>query len=81
MNEAETSYNTWLNDCLGHLNSVNTLANEQFGIGSYKCWDMSQDTGLFTFSNDGQVEVTADAVIVGSFSFLSKTWLWGWANG
>lgn len=80
MNDAEMQYNDWLNACMDDLVKTNTLANEQFGIGGYERWDMSQDTGQFVSSNEGKVVVTADASIVGSYSFISRTWLWGWAN-
>lgn len=73
-------YNDWLNGCLEHLVSLNTLAHEQFSLGNHERWDVSQETGQLVFSDAGKVTVLADVAFIGTYSFTSGTWRWGWAN-
>lgn len=56
------------------------LATEH-GLGSYSRWWSDQETSLIQFSDAaGKVGLQAEFVPIGSFSPLSNTWLWAWAN-
>jgi hypothetical protein len=43
-------------------------------------WDMDADTGVITFSTAGRPILLIRFQYVGSFSKMSRTWLWSWAN-
>ncbi|MDR3352449.1 MAG: hypothetical protein LBO00_05485 [Zoogloeaceae bacterium] len=43
-------------------------------------WEYDQETGLLTFSKNGKSLLVAEFESVGSFSSVSRTWLWSWAN-
>jgi hypothetical protein len=73
-------YNTLLNDCLAELGVKNQYLSDRYGLGSHARWDVDQNTGVLTFSNKGIPEVVCDVDFLGSFSGLTNTWLWGWAN-
>ncbi len=53
---------------------------EEYKIDTYERWDWDQDTGLLIFSHDGKPIVEAKIDFSGTFSSLSKTWLWAWSN-
>lgn len=78
--KTDAEYNAFLNACLQDLFAANKRAVEQWSFGSYERWDVSQTTGEFTFSDAGIVKVIAEPIFVGSFSFVSNTWKWGWDN-
>ncbi len=74
------SYNTFLNRCLTELEAKNHALSDQYGLGSYGRWDVDQTTGVLTFSNKGVAAIVCDVDFLGSFSSVTNTWLWGWAN-
>lgn len=53
-------YNTLLNDCLAELGAKNRRLADQYGLGSHARWDVDQNTGILTFSNEGIPAVVCD---------------------
>jgi hypothetical protein len=58
----------------------NELASA-WGLRSYRRWSTDQQTGLIQFFDAAdKLALQANAVQIGSYSPLSNTWLWSWAN-
>lgn len=54
-------------------------------IANYKAdeherWDWSQDTASLIFSHEGKPQVEAEIQFSGTYSTVSETWMWAWAN-
>ncbi|MGW7044158.1 DUF6882 domain-containing protein [Streptomyces avermitilis] len=54
-------------------------AHMSWGLGSADRWDLDQTTGIITWTFPDKT-ATAPAQILGSFSPVSGSWLWAWAN-
>lgn len=63
----------------GFLTDAKKL-NVDYKLGSYERWNADQETGKLIFSDKGKAKVIASFQIVGSYSAVSKTWKWSWAN-
>jgi hypothetical protein len=50
-------------------------------LDSYGHWAIGQGELQIVFSNDGRPDLVADFQVVGSFSLITRTWLWAWDNG
>lgn len=73
-------YNRLLNDCVAEVESKNRKLQHDFGIGGFERWDINQEIGELIFSDGGDPKVVCSVTILGSFSDVSETWMWGWAN-
>lgn len=51
-----------------------------YRIGEHERWDWYQETGKLIFSHDGEPVVECDIDFVGTFSSVSDSWMWAWAN-
>ncbi len=76
----DDAYNKLLNDCVAEVEARNQKLSEEFGLGSFERWDIDQEVGGLVFSNGGVPRLICSVTILGSFSDLSETWMWGWAN-
>ena len=63
-----------------YLNSQQKICEEEYLLSKHEEWFYDQETGLLTFSNFGKVYVEINFESVGTFSKISNTWLWSWAN-
>ncbi len=52
----------------------------KFKVGDHERWDLDQETGIITFSHEGEPQVEAEIHFVGTYSRKSNTWMWAWAN-
>lgn len=73
-------FDEWLDDCRNELERRNAAARAAFGVGDYNRWDIVQGAMQLVFSDKGKPEVTADAQCIGSYSYVTNTWKWGWAS-
>jgi hypothetical protein len=62
------------------LEEQQRILTRDFKLGDHERWDYDQDRGQLTFSNQGKVALICDILFVGSFSKVTGTWLWSWAN-
>lgn len=76
----QEEFNEFEAQCHEFLIDKQNILQSEFGIGNYDNWDFNQETGEFVFSDKGSVKVIARFQIVGTFSTISQTWLWSWAN-
>jgi hypothetical protein len=63
-----------------YLDVQQQITEDSFKIGSYENWYYDQNTGELSFSDSNVKKVIIDYEEVGSFSSVSNTWLWSWAN-
>jgi hypothetical protein len=78
--KSEDLYSKLLNSSLAEMNAMNQRLADGYGLGSHDRWDVDQTTGVLAFSNGGATEVICDVEILGTYSSITSTWLWGWAN-
>ena len=53
---------------------------EQLQINTYPRWDYHQESAQLIFSGAETPDLIADVEFVGTFSTISNTWKWAWAN-
>ena len=71
----------FISRCVENLQVKNEHLRTAYGLGTFKRWFFSQQTGLLQFSDErGHVKMEAVYTYIGSFSTKSNTWQWGWAN-
>ncbi len=73
-------WTAFVDDCRQALADKQNLLDEQYRLSSYERWDCDQTTGQLVFSNAGKAGVVADVEFIGTYSELTNTWLWAWAN-
>ena len=78
--QEESNYNELLEDCLSEVREKNLALVEEYEFGSHDRWDLDQEIGDLEFSHEGELKLVCGVVLLGTYSFISKTWLWGWAN-
>lgn len=76
----DEDYNRLLNECVGEVDDRNQQLVERYGFGSYDRWDIDQTVGELIFSDAGVTKLACSISILGSYSAVSGTWMWGWAN-
>lgn len=63
-----------------HLRTLQDALRRDFSLSRHERWDYDQETGQLVFSNGGRPAVVAGFELAGSFSTVSRTWLWAWSN-
>jgi len=63
-----------------YLNAQQELCNEKYLLGVHQNWFYDQETGSLSFSNNDKDCLRFRFENIGSISYISKTWLWSWAN-
>ncbi len=53
---------------------------EKYKVNDHERWDWDQESGALVFSHGGKPQVEAEIHFSGSFSIISNTWMWAWAN-
>ncbi len=63
------------------LQAKQAALGEEYGMGTYSRWHYDQTTAkLQFFDKDDRLALEADFIDIGSYSPVSNTWMWGWAN-
>jgi len=52
----------------------------KYKAGEHERWGWHQETGKLVFSHNGKPQVEADIHFSGTYSTVSETWMWAWAN-
>ena len=76
----DSEYNDLLRECMSEVEEKNQALAKEYGLGSFEQWDINQEVGELVFSSRGVPKLLCEVVILGSYSNVSETWLWGWAN-
>lgn len=78
MNDSE--FSTYLDYCYEQLENKQASFMNHYGISNFEEYWYDQDKSLLQFKNNGIVQLSFDVIFVGSWSGLSNTWMWCWAN-
>ena len=70
----------YLADAIQIYNKSLKEYDDKYGFTTYEEWGFDQETGKFLLKNDGEVAVSAEGQIIGSFSLSDNTWEWAWNN-
>jgi hypothetical protein len=80
MNIPEKDFETYSNECLNEMSSLQNEFLQLYNINSYENWHYDHGIGAFHFkANDGR-NLYFKYVDVGSFSTQANTWNWSWDN-
>ncbi|WP_404927342.1 DUF6882 domain-containing protein [Mesorhizobium sp. ORM16] len=71
-------YSAWRAEAIKQLKAKNKRLEEEFRIGHWSRYDLSN--GKLLFSKDGAIEVITEIQIAGSTNAKAQNWLWAWAN-
>ncbi len=81
LNELDTiSFDNLLKKSYDYLYKQQDICSTKYNVSSYQNWYYDQLTGKLTFSDNGIKKLIIDYEDIGSFSFISNTWLWSWDN-
>jgi len=78
--QEDSEYNDLLRECMSKIEEKNQALVKEFSLGSFEQWGINQEVGELVFSSQGVPKLLCEVVILGSYSNVSETCLWGWAN-
>lgn len=78
--QALAQWEPFVEECFQALIDKQNQLEEQFSLSSQARWDLDQPSGKLMFSDGDRPTVVADIEFIGSYSTLTRTWLWAWAN-
>src|SRR6266852_9901208 len=64
----------------GYLTECQEALRQEYLLGSWPRYDLSQVTRQLVYSDGGRRKVVADIQFVESISTETETWLWAWNN-
>jgi hypothetical protein len=74
-------YEKWVRQARAHSKERMESATHEFGLGTYKRYDVDLPTAKIRFSDEqGATRVSADIQVAGSWSPNSDSWMWSWEN-
>lgn len=77
----DDEFDAFVAQSVENLQAKNDGLRSAHGLGTYKRWFYSQETGLLQFSDErGHVKIESEYTPIGSLSTKSNTWQWSWAN-
>ena len=76
----DEEFETYMNLCFQEIGSRQKKLLEQYGLQNYKDFFYSQETETLQFKTDGKVEIEFEVIQIGSWSSISGSWMWAWAN-
>jgi hypothetical protein len=76
-----TEFYSVLDEAVAFAREICAASNEEFNLGDWERWEMSQDHQKLTlFSDSSANRLSFDIQIVGTFSHESGSWKWSWDN-
>ena len=69
-----------VNQAMSEMQAKMQVLISDFEFGKWDTWTFDQKDGILRFRNVDGRGLDMDAQIVGSFSQVSDTWMWAWAN-
>lgn len=79
-NQDDEAFGNLVSNSFEHLKAVQKAFMEKYRIEDHERWDWYQDTGKLVFSHHNNPIVECEIDFVGTFSNISDTWMWAWAN-
>ncbi len=77
----DEEFETFLQEANSELQDKQQALQVTHALGSYSRWSFEQDRATLQFFDEqGSLCLEAEVVFIGSYSPVSGTWLWAWAN-
>ena len=76
----DAAFAQYVDQSVKELQQRQAELTRDFKLGQWERFDWYQERQELVFSQQGVPKVIAKVQIVGSYSKLSKTWRWAWAN-
>lgn len=73
-------FDNYLDECYEKLESKQQKFLESYEIDRFDEYWYDQEHGILQFKIDNQVKLEFNVVFIGSWSSLSNSWMWSWAN-
>jgi hypothetical protein len=79
-NQDDEALHELISTSFEYLQKAQDSFMKTYKVGEHERWDWYQETGKLIFSHEGEPVVECDIDFVGTYSNLSNTWMWAWAN-
>ena len=76
----DEEFEKYMNLCFQEIGTRQNELLEQYGLQNYKDFYYSQTTGTLQFKTEGKVGIEFEVIQIGSWSSISGSWMWAWAN-
>jgi len=76
----DAGYQEYASEAFAQLTARQEQLKTEYKLGNWERFDWDQERQELVFSHQGKPVVVAGVQFVGSFSTLSNTWRWAWAN-
>jgi uncharacterized protein DUF6882 len=76
----ESSFDHYVHEACEQLQERQDQLAKDYKLGKWERYDWDQEREELIFSQGGVPKVIAKVQFVGSYSKVSNTWLWAWAN-
>ena len=76
----DEEFEAYLNLCYQEIGSRQNKLLEQYGLQNYKDFYYNQATETLQFKTEDKVEIEFEVIQIGSWSSISDSWMWAWAN-
>jgi hypothetical protein len=76
----DAKYERFAHDACAAFKTRQEAFVREFNLNAWERYDWDQDKGTLVFSHQGVPKVIAQIQFVGSYSHVSRTWRWAWAN-
>ena len=73
-------FEKYMNLCFQEMGNRQNKLLEEYGLQNYKDFWYSQTSETLQFKTDGKVEIEFEVIQIGSWSSISNSWMWTWAN-
>jgi hypothetical protein len=73
-------YDNLINESIVFLNKAQESLKNDYRISEWESWDYDPEEATLTFSHKGKIAIIAKIQFIGSYSDITNTWLWSWAN-
>jgi len=73
-------FEAYMNVCYQEIGNRQKKLLELYDLQNYKDFWYSQTTETLQFKTDGKVEIEFEVIQIGSWSSISDSWMWAWAN-
>jgi hypothetical protein len=78
--EDSDAYASVIDECVERLQIAQTSLIEEYRLNDWERWDWEMEPAELVFSHEGERQVTANVVFIGSYSSRSGSWMWAWGN-
>jgi hypothetical protein len=75
-----SAFDTWLNEAIDRMQAMGEDLSRTYELASYERSNVDIERGRITFYSQNRPNLLAHGRLIGTYSQLSHTWQWAWAN-